>query len=165
MSFTGHISKQQRDDSESFHPWSDTYHEQWVWSSEDKSPSVYLCLNDKVACFYIDPVIESTGTAGVRGTKAFTHGQHYWEVKLSSVFGTSIMIGVGTKEALLQTADFEFVDLIGRDEQSWGLSYKARSGTMARLGVTATLFMIQQSLVYSLIWMQELFHTSRMEDL
>lgn len=124
--FTGKLSSQPIEDSESFHPWSDTFHEQWVWSSEDKSPSVYLCLNNKVACFYIDPVIESTGTAGVRGTKAFSHGQHYWEVKLSSVFGTSMMIGVGTKEALLQTADFEFVDLIGRDDQSWGLSYKGK---------------------------------------
>ena len=124
--FSGHISQQPNTDLKSFHSWSETFHEQWVWNSEDKSPSVYLCLNDKVACFYIDPVIESTGTAGVRGTKAFTHGQHYWEVKLSSVFGTSIMIGVGTKEALLQTNDFEYVDLIGRDDQSWGLSYKGK---------------------------------------
>lgn len=123
---TGIISNQQSTNPASFHSWSDTYHEPWVWSSEDKSPSVYLCLNNKVACFYIDPVIESTGTAGVRGTKAFTHGQHYWEVKLSSVFGTSIMIGVGTKEAVLQTNDYEFVDLIGRDDQSWGLSYKGK---------------------------------------
>lgn len=123
---TGILSNQQSTNPASFHSWSDTYHEPWVWSSEDKSPSVYLCLNNKVACFYIDPVIESTGTAGVRGTKAFTHGQHYWEVKLSSVFGTSIMIGVGTKEAVLQTNDYEFVDLIGRDDQSWGLSYKGK---------------------------------------
>ncbi|XP_029193032.1 SPRY domain-containing SOCS box protein 3-like [Acropora muricata] len=120
----GRLSSDQGSDS--FHAWSDTFHEQWAWSSEDKSPSVYLCLNNKIACFYIDPVIESTGTAAVRGTKAFTHGQHYWEVKLSSVFGTSIMIGVGTKKALLQTNDFEFVDLIGRDDQSWGLSYKGK---------------------------------------
>ncbi|XP_068717672.1 SPRY domain-containing SOCS box protein 3-like [Montipora capricornis] len=122
----GLLSTQKSCELSSFHPWSDTYHEQWAWNNEDKSPSVYLCLNNKVACFYIDPVIESTGTAAVRGTKAFTHGQHYWEVKLSSVFGTSIMIGVGTKDALLQTNDFEFVDLIGRDNQSWGLSYKGK---------------------------------------
>ena len=30
------------------------------------------------------------------------------------------------RRALLQTNDFEFVDLIGRDDQSWGLSYKGK---------------------------------------
>ena len=109
---------------ESYCPWPDSYQECWYWNNDDKSPDVYISNNKKIACFYIDPVDESTGTAAVRGTKAFTHGQHYWEVKLSSVFGTSVMIGVGTKQALLQTNNYEFVDLVGWDTQSWGLSYK-----------------------------------------
>lgn len=66
----------------------------------------------------------STGTAAVRGSKAFTHGQHYWEVKLSDIYGTSVMVGVGTQNAVLHTSNYEYVNLIGRDSQSWGLSHK-----------------------------------------
>jgi SPRY domain-containing SOCS box protein 3 len=66
----------------------------------------------------------SKGTAAVRGNKAFTHGQHYWEVKLSDVYGTSMMVGVGTKDAVLHTSNYEYVNLIGRDNNSWGLSHK-----------------------------------------
>lgn len=66
----------------------------------------------------------STGTAAVRGSKAFTHGQHYWEVKLNDVYGTSVMVGVCTKKATLHTGNYEYVNLIGRDKQSWGLSHK-----------------------------------------
>ena len=62
----------------------------------------------------------------MRGNKGFTHGKHYWEVKLSSVFGTSVMVGVCTKKAVLETGNYEFVDLLGRDEESWGLSYKGK---------------------------------------
>lgn len=77
-----------------------------------------------MACFHIDPVYESRGTAAVRGNKGFTHGKHYWEVKLSSVYGTSVMVGVCTKEAALETKNYEFVNLLGKDDESWGLSYK-----------------------------------------
>ena len=52
-------------------------------------------------------------------------GKHYWEVRLENrVFGTSMMIGVGTKKCRLH-AD-AFVNVIGEDDQGWGLSHKGR---------------------------------------
>ncbi|XP_031554497.1 SPRY domain-containing SOCS box protein 3-like [Actinia tenebrosa] len=108
----------------SFSPWKDAFKEDWTWDTDNRSPDVFLCLDNKIACFHIDPVDMSTGTAAVRGNKAFTHGQHYWEVKLSDVYGTSVMVGVGTKDAVLHTNNYEYVNLIGKDSQSWGLSHK-----------------------------------------
>ncbi|KXJ20468.1 SPRY domain-containing SOCS box protein 3 isoform X1 [Exaiptasia diaphana] len=107
-----------------FTPWTDSFKEHWTWDKNNRSPDVYLCLDNRLACFHTDPVTMSTGTAAVRGNKAFTHGKHYWEVKLSDIYGTSVMVGVGTKNAALHTGNYEYVNLIGRDKQSWGLSHK-----------------------------------------
>ena len=51
---------------------------------------------------------------GVRGTKGFTEGEHYWEVVfLEPPCGTSVMVGVGTENVVLHRSNFEYVDLIG----------------------------------------------------
>ncbi|XP_036391765.1 SPRY domain-containing SOCS box protein 3 [Megalops cyprinoides] len=34
------------------------------------------------------------------------------------------MVGLGTNKALLHTGDFQFINLLGMDRESWGLSYK-----------------------------------------
>lgn len=97
----------------------------WVWDHITKSPEVLLSSDRHSAYFYIDPINESTGTAGVRGTKGFTEGEHYWEVVfLEPPCGTSVMIGVGTENVALHRSNFEYIDLIGFDKESWGLSYK-----------------------------------------
>ncbi|XP_032221392.1 SPRY domain-containing SOCS box protein 3 isoform X1 [Nematostella vectensis] len=105
-------------------PWTSFFVEEWVWDFQSRSPNVYLCYHNKVACFHIDPVVESTGTAAVLGNKAFAHGQHYWEIKLTDVRGTSMMIGVATQDAMLHTDNYEYVNLVGRDQESWGLSHR-----------------------------------------
>ena len=65
----------------------------------------------------------SNGTAGVRGTKRLNDTVSYWEVHIEKrVFGTSMMIGIGNRRARLH-AD-AFVNLIGEDSNSWGLSHK-----------------------------------------
>lgn len=65
----------------------------------------------------------SSGTAGVRGTRVLNHGRYYWELKVSKrVFGTSIMFGVGTQQARLHVD--AFMNLLGEDENGWGLSHK-----------------------------------------
>lgn len=52
---------------------------------------------------------------GVRGTKGFTEGEHYWEVVfLEPPCGTSVMIGVGTENVALHRSNFEYIDLIGK---------------------------------------------------
>ncbi|KAK3091371.1 hypothetical protein FSP39_019344 [Pinctada imbricata] len=99
--------------------------EKWVWDQYSKSPEVCLSRDLQNAYFHTDPVFMSMGTAGVRGTKGFTEGEHYWEVIfLEPPSGTSVMVGVGTEKALLHLGNFNFVDLIGLDTESWGLSYK-----------------------------------------
>ena len=65
----------------------------------------------------------SNGTAGVRGTRVLNGGRYYWEINVSQrIFGTSMMFGIGTKRARLHVD--AFVNMLGEDEHSWGLSHK-----------------------------------------
>jgi len=55
----------------------------------------------------------SSGTAGVRGCRVLNNGRYYWEVRLSHrIFGTSMMVGIGTASARLH-AD-RFINLLGK---------------------------------------------------
>lgn len=65
----------------------------------------------------------SNGTAAVRGSRVLNGGRHYWEVRVNQrVFGTSLMFGIGTRKAQLYRGSF--VNLLGIDRESWGLSHK-----------------------------------------
>ena len=67
---------------------------------------------------------KSFGTSAIRGDRpllknAFT----YWQITISDrIFGTSIMIGIGTKDA--KTKSIGYLNLLGIDSNSWGLSHK-----------------------------------------
>ncbi|XP_056317831.1 SPRY domain-containing SOCS box protein 3 isoform X1 [Danio aesculapii] len=99
--------------------------ESWEWDPDSKSPDAHVSVCRQAVYFHISPLLDSQGTAGVRGTKGFTHGEHYWEIEfLEPPYGSSVMVGVGTQNALLHTGDQTFVNLIGMDSESWGLSYK-----------------------------------------
>ncbi|KAK0048659.1 SPRY domain-containing SOCS box protein 3 [Biomphalaria pfeifferi] len=102
------------------------YHlENWVWDRNSKPAEVLLSSTHEAAYFYIDPIIESTGTVAVRGTKGFADGEHYWEIVfLEPPIGTSVMIGVGTRKAQLKSKHYQYIHLLGKDKESWGLSYK-----------------------------------------
>ncbi|CAG5122367.1 unnamed protein product [Candidula unifasciata] len=103
------------------------FRENWVWDSNSKPLEVELSSDLEEAYFYIDPVIESTGTVAVRGNKGFTDGEHYWEIIfLEAPIGSSVMIGVGTIKAQLRSNLYQYINLIGQDKQSWGLSYKGK---------------------------------------
>jgi len=100
----------------------------WVWDDQSRPNVVQLSDAQDEAYFYIDPVIGSTGTAGVRGNKGFADGEHYWEVEfLEPPVGASVMVGVGTQRALLNSKPFQCINLIGQDCESWGLSYKGKT--------------------------------------
>jgi hypothetical protein len=64
--------------------------------------------------------------AGVRGERALNAGppsRFYWEVNVGDrIFGTSMMFGIGTKKSPLHIDSF--VNMIGCDDQGWGLSHK-----------------------------------------
>ncbi|XP_069479310.1 SPRY domain-containing SOCS box protein 3-like [Ambystoma mexicanum] len=99
--------------------------EPWVWDINTKSPAAELSSCQQAVYFHIDPIVESQGTAGVRGTKGFSHGEHYWEIEfLEPPYGLSVMLGVGTHKALLHAGNHTYIDLLGKDSESWGLSYK-----------------------------------------
>ncbi|XP_052452609.1 SPRY domain-containing SOCS box protein 3 [Carassius gibelio] len=93
----------------------------WVWDEESKSSSVSLsCFNQKVI-FHSE---YSCGTAAIRGAKPLSDGQHFWEIKMTSpVYGTDMMVGVGTSEVNLDQFKHSFCSLLGTDADSWGLSY------------------------------------------
>lgn len=104
----------------------------------------------------------SCGTAAIRGTKELGEGQHFWEIKMTSpVYGTDMvsgwqsmvggqimlsalalgplcpacypqMVGIGTSDVDLDKYHHTFCSLLGRDEDSWGLSYTGAWGPEGR---------------------------------
>ncbi|XP_037546768.1 SPRY domain-containing SOCS box protein 3 [Nematolebias whitei] len=93
----------------------------WVWDEGCKSSGAYLSCDSRKVSFHSD---YSCGTAAIRGTKELSDGQHYWEVKMTSpVYGTDMMVGIGTSEVNLEMFKYSFGSLLGHDEDSWGLSY------------------------------------------
>ncbi|XP_033118654.1 SPRY domain-containing SOCS box protein 3-like [Anneissia japonica] len=93
----------------------------WTWDLETKSHECRL-EGDGFRRSFFHPNW-SNGTAGVRGTKALNGGHYYWEIQINNrVFGTSMMVGIGTKQA--RTHVDAFVNLLGENQFSWGLSHK-----------------------------------------
>ncbi|CAG2218534.1 SPSB3 [Mytilus edulis] len=95
--------------------------EQWTWNKKDKSHEVKV-QGKRYLTAHFHPNW-SNGTAGVRGSVPLNYGRHYWEIKVSQrIFGTSMMFGIGTRSARLHVDSF--VNMLGEDEHSWGLSHK-----------------------------------------
>ncbi|XP_051538960.1 SPRY domain-containing SOCS box protein 3-like [Myxocyprinus asiaticus] len=93
----------------------------WVWDKESKSSAVSLSCSNRKVSFHSE---YSCGTAAIRGSKALSDGQHFWEIKMTSpVYGTDMMVGIGTSEVNLDQFRHSFCSLLGTDEDSWGLSY------------------------------------------
>ena len=64
----------------------------------------------------------SSGTAAIRGTESMTRGQHYWEVKMSTpVYGTDMMVGIGTGDASLNHMANKFESLLGQSLSFYAL--------------------------------------------
>ena len=95
--------------------------EQWTWNKKDKSHEVKV-QGTRYLTAHFHPNW-SNGTAGIRGSVPLNYGRHYWEIKVSQrIFGTSMMFGIGTKSARLHVD--AFVNMLGEDAHSWGLSHK-----------------------------------------
>lgn len=93
----------------------------WMWDNDYKSWATQLQDDSREVRFHKH---YSSGTAAIRGSRLITCGQHYWEIKMiSPVYGTDMMIGVGTAEVDLQKSGTIFCSLLGSDNESWGLSY------------------------------------------
>ncbi|XP_051487927.1 SPRY domain-containing SOCS box protein 3 isoform X2 [Apus apus] len=93
----------------------------WVWDDLNKSTATLLSCDNRKVNFHSE---YSCGTAAIRGNKELAEGQHFWEIKMTSpVYGTDMMVGIGTSDVNLDKYRHTFCSLLGRDEDSWGLSY------------------------------------------
>ncbi|KAL3098978.1 hypothetical protein niasHS_000966 [Heterodera schachtii] len=102
----------------------------WRW---DRNCAENLLLEKTVRfkedgfCVQFHPLF-SYGTAAVWGECALDElVRAYWEVAVDEVYGSSMMFGLGTRDAL-QSVPFGFVDLIGGvgqlGDQAYGLTHK-----------------------------------------
>ncbi|XP_011695832.1 PREDICTED: SPRY domain-containing SOCS box protein 3-like [Wasmannia auropunctata] len=112
---------------------------EWTWD-EKHSTSKTIKLSDNNLNITFHPVY-STGTAVARGNKPLEKGRHhYWEIlMITHIYGTDVMVGVGTANAELHNASEHFCALLGRDKESWGFSYKGylqHDGKMCKYGTT-----------------------------
>lgn len=98
----------------------------WKWHCDNGDEPLPRCItfsNDQVLLIHPD---RSSGSTAVRCNKplkrnAFT----FWEITISDrIFGTSIMIGVG--KTRVNTSSIAYINLLGADENSWGLSHKGK---------------------------------------
>lgn len=111
---------------------------EWTWDKKSSTSSTKLSDDNLNVTFH--PVY-STGTAVVKGNKPLEKGRHhYWEILiLTHLYGTDIMIGVGTANAKLHNAGEHFCALLGQDLESWGYSYKGylqHNGETCKYGLT-----------------------------
>lgn len=132
----------------------------WVWDDLNKSSATLLSCDNRKVNFHME---YSCGTAAIRGTKELGEGQHFWEIKMTSpVYGTDMvsgrqgwgrgaghlgpqppllcqfcrfqMVGIGTSDVDLDKYHHTFCSLLGRDEDSWGLSYTGAWGPQGGQG-------------------------------
>ncbi|XP_049885423.1 F-box/SPRY domain-containing protein 1-like [Pectinophora gossypiella] len=85
-----------------------------AWNPKDCSRHIGIKKNGFT--FVRLPFVQSTD--GVRGKIGYDYGRHAWEVIWEGQLGTSAVIGVSTKDALLHFP--EYVALLGSDEEGWG---------------------------------------------
>jgi len=95
----------------------------WCWDTSNKSSSVILLDNNTEVKFH--PTY-SSGTAAVAGAEVLGRSQHhYWEIRMvTPVYGTDVMVGVGTVQANVNSHIHTFTSLLGRCDQTWGYSYQ-----------------------------------------
>lgn len=104
----------------------------WLWDENNKSNDVVVQSTYTEVYFHPD---YSCGTAAIRGLRQLREGEeHYWEIKMSSaVYGTDMMIGVGSSSVDLNKYKSQFCSIIGKNTDSWGISY---FGTLHHNGKT-----------------------------
>lgn len=93
------------------------------WDTVTKSEFATISQDSKTVLFFDG--LESKGTAGARLTIPVTDGSFYFEFKVGEpLFGTAVMFGLGTEDIRLSFGNYNYVPLIGMDQNGWGLSYK-----------------------------------------
>ncbi|KAG7203332.1 hypothetical protein KM043_010420 [Ampulex compressa] len=96
---------------------------EWTWDEKHATNAVELSRQNLEVKFHPG---YSNGTAAIKGNKPLAKGRHhFWEVKMiTPIYGTDVMVGVGTSKADLTSTREMFCSLLGYDQESWGFSYR-----------------------------------------
>ncbi|CAF0933222.1 unnamed protein product [Rotaria sordida] len=89
----------------------------WSWSKTNST--TILINNNKQILFH--PRISSSTQVILADRPLPLYGKFYWEIYMPTVYGTSIMFGIATKEQKLTSENF--INLIGIDQHGWALSH------------------------------------------
>ncbi|RNA10696.1 SPRY domain-containing SOCS box 3-like [Brachionus plicatilis] len=93
------------------------------WNTEAKSEFATILPDSKTVLFFDG--LESKGTAATRLDMPVTFGSFYFEFTVREpLFGTAVMFGLGTEDIRLSYDDYNYVPLIGMNQNGWALSYK-----------------------------------------
>ncbi|CAL1546151.1 unnamed protein product [Lymnaea stagnalis] len=98
----------------------------WVWDPNVKHRGQATSLQEQghQVIFHKD---YSCGTSAVRGQQPMEKDQYFWEIKMTTpVYGTDMMVGVGTENVDLNKFHNIFCSMLGYDMDSWGISYDGR---------------------------------------
>ncbi|XP_022837951.1 SPRY domain-containing SOCS box protein 3-like isoform X1 [Spodoptera litura] len=97
---------------------------EWRWEMPESTGTswVMMCPDQKQVTFH---PFYSSGTAAVKGDTPLVRDYHYyWEIKmLTEPYGTDIMVGLGTNKVNMADSLFTFTSFLGRNGESYGLSY------------------------------------------
>jgi len=95
---------------------------EWTFADSDKTASTSV---DEDGCGLLFHSNFSYGTAVIRGRQPLVSGfHHYWEVQMQSpIYGSAVMVGVGTDKAPYNAFTTQFTSVLGLDDQSWGYSH------------------------------------------
>jgi hypothetical protein len=95
---------------------------EWQWSNSSHIRGVLLHQNRTKVTFHPNG---SWGCAAIRGVKPLLPNmEHFFEVVMEGPFyGQARMVGIGTKHVILQSHNYDFYPLLGKDDNSWALNY------------------------------------------
>lgn len=97
---------------------------EWSWDQIKRGDSTLVEQDPRTVMFHKD---YSCGTAAICGEQLMDKDQYFWEIKMATpVYGTDMMIGVGTAGVDLNSHHNEFCSMLGIDGDSWGFSYDGR---------------------------------------
>ncbi|KAF5272613.1 hypothetical protein FQR65_LT17313 [Abscondita terminalis] len=97
---------------------------EWIWENNSCS-NIVLSNGNRDVLFH---PIYSTGTAAIKGESPFKRNlYYYWEIKiLTDLYGTDVMIGVGTSNLTMSDWKLKFCSMLGYNMESWGYSYTGK---------------------------------------
>ena len=95
---------------------------EWQWSGTGLGRGVLLHPDRTTVTFHPNG---SWGCAAIRGMKPLLPNmEHYFEVVMDGPFyGQARMVGIGTRHVVMQSHNYDFYPLLGKDDNSWGLNY------------------------------------------